>query len=127
MNEQEITDKFNTMKDNTQVNDDESQLRFAKMNISAKLCDELMDHYGFLDIVDLNTKCLQILHVFKQIEDDGYKVCIFKTEDDESGKPKVTSSFNMDINSVIQEIRMNELKIPLYNKPEVKLDEDNKL
>ena len=117
------------MENNNQDNQKEEVLTpssFVKMGISSKLCDELMDHYGFLDLVDMNTKCLQVMHIFKQIEDDGYKICIFKTETDEAGKSKITSTYNMDINSAIQEIRMNELKIPLENKPESK-NEDSTL
>jgi hypothetical protein len=99
-----LKEKFHTMDDNTQVN--ENGVKYAKLAIPSGLVDYVADHYGFLDLIEIHTIAIQILHVFSQIEKNGYKIALFKTGLDESGKEKaVGDMFRLDINDIIFKIR----------------------
>lgn len=109
-----LKEKLHDMKDNTQQ--ETNGVRYAKLAIPSNLIDDVADHYGFLDIIEANTMAFQILHVFSQIEKDGYKIALFKTETDESGKEKVVSSYGLDINDIIFNIRKSTAQKILAEK-----------
>lgn len=96
----EMDEAFYTMKDNTQINNDEKKLRIAKLNISAEVVDFLMDHYGFFDLVELNTLVLYIIKTLGYMEKDGFKFAVYRTVD---GK---VESYELDIHDLIARFRI---------------------
>jgi hypothetical protein len=119
----EMNEAFHTMKDNTQVNKDEKQLRIAKLNMPATVVDFLMDHYGFFDLVELNTLTLYILKTFGHIENDGFKFAIHKTTE---GK---TEAYELDIHDLIAKFRIQLAQSLNQNKlydPEIKIEHKEK-
>lgn len=108
------TEKFHSMEDNTQVNDDEKKLRFAKLNMPASVVDFLMDHYGFFDLVELNTLSLYILKTLGHMENDGFKFAVYKQVEG-----KVESSYQLDIHDLIGKFRIQIANSMNQNKPSV--------
>lgn len=99
-----MDEAFHTMKDNTQTNDDENQLRIAKMNMPASVVDFLVDHYGFFDLVELNTLIFYIVNTFGRMEKDGFKFAAYRTVD---GK---VESYDLDIHDLIARFRIQAAK-----------------
>lgn len=99
--EREINKNFHSMKDNTQINDDEKRLRFVKLNMPAELVDFLMDHYGFFDLVELNTLSFYVMKSLAMIEKDGFKLAIHRTVE---GK---VEAYELNIHDIIAKVRIN--------------------
>jgi hypothetical protein len=99
-----LKEKLHTMDDNTQIN--ENGVRYAKLAIPAGLIDEVSDHYGFFDIIEANTMAFRILHIFHQIEKDGYQIALIKVEKDDSGKDVAKDIFVLDIHKIIHDVRV---------------------
>lgn len=108
------TEKFHSMEDNTQLNDDEKQLRFAKLNMPASVVDFLMDHYGFFDLVELNTLSLYILKTLGHMEKDGFEFAVYKQKD---GK---LESYKLDLHDLIGKFRIQMANSLNKNKGEHK-------
>lgn len=98
--QKDMEEKFHSMKDNTQINDDEKKLRVAKLNMPANVVDFLMDHYGFFDLVELNTLCFYVLKSLAHMEKDGFKLAIYKSTDDK------VESYELDIHELIAKFRI---------------------
>jgi hypothetical protein len=96
----EMDEKFNSMEDNTAINDEVKDLKFAKLNIPASVIDYLMDHYGFFDLVEVNMLSLYILKTLGHMEDDGFKFAVYKKA--ETGH----ESYQLDINELIAKFRI---------------------
>ncbi len=119
----EMDKAFHSMEDNTQVNDDEKKLKFAKLNMPASVVDFLMDHYGFFDLVEVNQLSLYILKTLGHMENDGFKFAVYKTED---GK---TESYQLDIHDLIARFRIELAKSLNQNKScdsEIKVEHKEK-
>jgi hypothetical protein len=96
----EMDKAFHTMKDNTQVNNDDKQLRIAKLNMPAHVVDFLLDHYGFFDLVELNTLTFYVMKTLGMMEKDGFKFACYKTEE---GK---TEAYDLNIHDLIAKFRI---------------------
>lgn len=96
----EMDKSFHTMRDNTQVNDDNKQLRIAKLNMPAHVVDFLLDHYGFFDLVELNTLTFYVMKTLGMMERDGFKFACYKTEE---GK---TEAYDLNIHDLIAKFRI---------------------
>lgn len=106
-----------------------------RLSVPASVADFLMDHYGFFDVVEANMLSLYILKTLAHMENDGFKLSVFKISKDESGKD-VPEAYGVDIHELITKFRiglagaMNEKKE--YN-PDIKIehkegdDESNKV
>lgn len=99
-----MDEAFHTMKDNTQINDDESNLRIAKLNMPASVVDFLMDHYGFFDLVELNTLIFYIVNTLGHMEKDGFKFAAHRTVD---GK---LEAYDLDLHDLIARFRIQVAK-----------------
>lgn len=99
--EKEIDKNFHSMEDNTQINNDEKQLRFAKLNMPAELVDFLMDHYGFFDLVELNTLSFYVMKALAMIEKDGFKLVIHRIVDEK------VEAYELNIHDIIAKVRIN--------------------
>ncbi len=93
------------MEDNTQETN-ESGSKFAKMAMPASVMDFLMEHYGLFDIQETSMISFYILKSFAHMENDGFKLAIFKSTKDESGKELVSESFGIDIHDMIAKFRI---------------------
>jgi hypothetical protein len=119
----EMDDAFHTMKDNTQINNDEKQLKIAKLNMPANVVDFLMDHYGFFDLVELNTICFYIMKTLGHMEKDGFKFAVHKTL---GGK---VEAYELNIHDLIARFRIQLAKSLSENKlydPEIKTEHKEK-
>ena len=102
--EKKCNEHFHTMKDNTQINDEPNNLRFAKMHMSADHIDFIMDYYKLKNIPEVNQAAIYVLKTLAHMEKDGWKFAIFKTEIVD-GKEKMSSeSFGLDISDMIQSL-----------------------
>lgn len=120
---QEMDNAFNTMKDNTEINNEEKKLRIAKLNISADVIDFLMDHYGFFDLVELNNICFYIMKTLGLMEKDGFKFAIHKTTDDK------IEAYELDIHDLVAKFRIELAKYLNQNKScdsEIKVEHKEK-
>lgn len=118
-----MEEKFGSMKDNTVEHDEEKQLSFAKLHMPANVVDFLMDHYGFFDLVELNTITFYILKTLGHMEKDGFKFATFKTSD---GK---TEAYELDIHDLIARFRIQLAQSLNQNKPydpEIKIEHKEK-
>lgn len=95
-----MEDKSFSMKDNTVEHDGKKQLSFAKLHMSANVVDFLMEHYGFFDLVELNTITFYIMKTLGHMEKDGCKFAVYKTEDG------ATKSYQLDFHDLIAKIRI---------------------
>lgn len=107
----EMDDAFHTMKDNTQINNDEKQLRVAKLNMPSNVVDFIMDHYGFFDLVELNSIVFYIMKTLGHMENDGFKFAVYKTEDG------ATESYQLDFHDLIAKFRIQLAQSLNQNKP----------
>ena len=96
----EMEEKFNSMKDNTVEHNEKKQLSFAKLQMPANVVDFLMEHYGFFDLVELNTICFYIMKTLGHMEKDGFKFAVYKTEDG------ATESYQLDFHDLIAKFRI---------------------
>jgi hypothetical protein len=97
----EMDTDFHTLKDNTQINNDEKQLRFVKLNMPAELVDFLMDHYGFFDLVELNTLSFYVMKSLAMMENDGFKLAIHRTIEEK------VEAYELNIHDIIAKVRIN--------------------
>ncbi len=107
------------MEDNTQVNDDEKKLKFAKLSMPASIVDFLIDHYGFFDLVEVNQLSLLILNTLGHIEKDGFKFALYRKVDDK------VESYQLDINDLIAKFRIQLAQSMVENKQKGESDEKN--
>ena len=96
----EMNTSFNTMEDNTQVNNDEKQLKIVKLAMPASVVDFLMEHYGFFDLVEVNQLSLYILKTLGHMETDGFKFAVYRKVDDK------VESYELDIHELIAKFRI---------------------
>lgn len=126
----EIAQKLDTMENNTETKDADKGLKFVKTSISAEIVEQLMDHYGFLDVADLNQMAIHILRVFAQIETDGFQLVIYKPAKNDEGKDSYENTFLVDIHQLIASIRIASTKsaVPNIKMPTTKeKDEKNNM
>lgn len=109
----ECVEKYNTLQDNTEINDPERQMRFAKLSFPAEHIDFLMNHLKLSSIVELNQVSLYILKQLIHIENDEYKFAIYKTTVID-GSPKMTDIYGMDIKTMVRDI-ISKLNLPPSN------------
>lgn len=96
---------YNSMKDNSQVNDDVNKLKFVKMNVSAEHLDFLMNYYKLSNIVEVNQSAIYMLKALAHMEQDGYKFAMYKTEMKDGKEVLTTSgSFAMSVSDMINSI-----------------------
>lgn len=97
---QEMDKKFNSMKDNTEEIFPEKEMKFAKLNMPAELVDFLFEHYGFFDLVEMNTICFYIMKTLGNMEKDGFKFAIVRQNGDK------VESYQLDFHELIGNIRI---------------------
>lgn len=104
---------YHTMKDNTQINDDEKSLKFVKMHMPAEHMDFIMNYYHLPNLVEVNRTSIYVLNALAHMEQDGYKFGMYKTEM-KDGKEVLTTegSFALSVSDMIKSI-MKHLDVPL--------------
>ena len=96
---------YQSMDDNTQVNDEENKLRFIKMNMPASTIDFLMDYYKLSNVVEVNQAAIFVLKSLAHMEQEGYKFGLYKTKIvDEKEIIDEKDSFALNISEMIQKI-----------------------
>lgn len=99
---------YNSMEDNTQINDDKNKLKFVRMNISADCMDFLMDYYKLPSLVQVNQASLYVMKALAHMEQDGYKFGIYKTKMVD-GKEVIDEkdSFALNVSDLVKKILSN--------------------
>lgn len=84
--EKEANKHYNSMDDNTQIDNAEKKLTFVKMSLSRNHMDFIMDYYKMNNLAEVNQAAIYILKSLAHMEQDGYKFAIFKTIKGKDGK-----------------------------------------
>jgi hypothetical protein len=110
------------MEDNTQFIDTKNQLKFVKMKLDSATVDYIMDHFGFLDLAEMNMMCIKLIHIMIQIEKAGFSFAMFKTTKDVNNQETISESYKMDLNDLIYKIQLASI-----TKKEDKKDEKSSM
>lgn len=106
-----MEEKYDSLPDNTEFKDEKTNLKFAKLNLPASVVDFLLEHYGFTDLVELNSMALYILKSIGLMEQDGFKIVAYRQVNE---KPE---AFELNILDLIAKFRVGLQSAQKVDKP----------